>query len=100
MKKNTRAAFIRHMLENEHTIEPTPEFSYKALIRSRQDYDEMYRRSIEDPEAFWAQMAAEHLDWFKHWDTSLRRGSGGAAHLGGCGGQQPPCPNATTPFMP
>ena len=69
MKKNTRAAFIRHMLENEHTIEPTPEFSYKALIRSRQDYDEMYRRSIEDPEAFWAQMAAEHLDWFKLWDA-------------------------------
>ena len=69
MKKNTRAAFIRHMLENERAIEPTPEFSYKALIRSRQDYDEMYRRSIEDPEAFWAQMAAEHLDWFKLWDA-------------------------------
>ena len=30
---------------------------------------EMYRRSIEDPEAFWAQMAAEHLDWFKLWDA-------------------------------
>ena len=65
MKKNTRAAFIRHMLENERAIEPTPEFSYKALIRSRQDYDEMYRRSIEDPEAFWAQMAAAQHVWLQ-----------------------------------
>lgn len=35
MKKNTRTAFIRHMLENERSIEPSPEFSYKALIKSR-----------------------------------------------------------------
>ena len=41
MKKNTRTAFIRHMLENERSIEPSPEFSYTALIKSRQDYDEM-----------------------------------------------------------
>lgn len=69
MKKNTRTAFIRHMLENEHSIEPSPEFSYKALIKSRQDYDEMYQRSIEEPEEFWAEMADEHIDWFKPWDA-------------------------------
>lgn len=69
MKKNTRTAFIRHMLENERSIEPSPEFSYKALIKSRQDYDGMYQRSIDDPETFWAQMAEEHIDWFKPWDA-------------------------------
>ena len=69
MKKNTRTAFIRHMLENERSIEPSPEFSYKALIKSRQDYDEMYQRSIEEPEEFWAEMADEHIDWFKPWDA-------------------------------
>ena len=100
MHQYTRSAFIRQMIENEDRISASSEFSYKAHIRRRQDYDALYRRSIEDPEGFWGEAAAAHLDWFKHWDTSLRRGSGGAAHLGGCGGQQPPCPNATTPFMP
>ena len=100
MHQYTRSAFIRQMIENEDRISASSEFSYKAHIRSRQDYDALYRRSIEDPDGFWGEAADEHLDWFKHWDTSLRRGSGGTAHLGGCGGQQPPCPNATTPFMP
>ena len=57
MNRNTRNAFIRQMLQNETSIEPSPEFSYNALIKSRQDYDAMYSRSIADPEAFWADMA-------------------------------------------
>lgn len=69
MNRNTRNAFIRQMLQNETSIEPSPEFSYNALIKSRQDYDAMYSRSIADPEAFWADMATEHLDWFKPWDA-------------------------------
>ncbi len=69
MKKNTRTAFIRQLLENERSIEPSPEFSYNALVKSRQDYDDLYRRSMEDPESFWAQMAGEHVDWFKPWDA-------------------------------
>lgn len=69
MNRNTRNAFIRQMLQNETSIEPSHEFSYNALIKSRQDYDAMYSRSIADPEAFWADMATEHLDWFKPWDA-------------------------------
>ena len=30
-------------------------------------YDETYARSLEDPEAFWAE-AAEGIDWVKRWD--------------------------------
>ncbi len=33
-------------------------------------YLEMYRRSIDDPEHFWAEEARK-LDWFKTWDTVL-----------------------------
>ena len=33
-------------------------------------YDEMYRRSIEDPEGFWGE-AAESLVWEKKWDKVL-----------------------------
>lgn len=69
MRKNTRNAFIRQLLENERSIEPSDEFSYNALVKSRQDYDELYQRSIEDPEGFWAEMAGEHIDWFRQWDA-------------------------------
>lgn len=31
-----------------------------------------YRRSIEDPDAFWAQQAQETLDWFEPWDRVSR----------------------------
>ncbi len=33
-------------------------------------YLEMYKRSIDDPEHFWAEEARK-LDWFKTWDTVL-----------------------------
>ena len=32
-----------------------------------QDYEEEYRRSVEDPEGFWADVAAE-FQWFRPWD--------------------------------
>ncbi len=33
-------------------------------------YDEAYRRSLDDPEAFWAE-AAQGIDWHKSWDRVL-----------------------------
>ncbi len=33
-------------------------------------YDEVYRKSVEDPEAFWGA-EAEKLHWFKRWDRVL-----------------------------
>ena len=33
-------------------------------------YTEMYRRSLDEPEAFWAEQARK-LDWFKTWDRVL-----------------------------
>jgi propionyl-CoA synthetase len=33
-------------------------------------YDEIYRRSLEEPEAFWAE-AAQALDWFEPWERVL-----------------------------
>ncbi len=31
-------------------------------------YNEMYQRSISDPEGFWAEQAEEFIDWFKPWN--------------------------------
>ncbi len=69
MNKSTRAAFIRQMLENEPVVEPSSEFSFKARLRSRHDYDKLYRESVEDPEGFWGRMAKESLSWFSPWDA-------------------------------
>ncbi len=35
-------------------------------------FEEAYRRSLEDPEGFWAE-AAEAIDWYKRWDVVLDR---------------------------
>ncbi len=34
-------------------------------------YNEMYQRSVDDPEGFWAEQAEAELDWFKPWDSVL-----------------------------
>ena len=33
-------------------------------------YDEIFQKSIQDPEGFWAE-AAESIDWYKKWDRVL-----------------------------
>ncbi len=48
---------------------PPEEFVKKANI-TREKYEEMYKRSVEDPEGFWAEQA-ERLTWFKKWDKVL-----------------------------
>ena len=35
-------------------------------------YDEVYARSLQDPEGFWAE-AAENVHWYKRWDRVLDR---------------------------
>ncbi len=40
----------------------------KSYIKSRAEYDKLYKESITDPNAFWAKMANERLTWFKPFD--------------------------------
>jgi len=47
---------------------PVPDsFRANAYISSMEQYDEMYRKSLDDPDAFWSEQA-ETLDWFRKWD--------------------------------
>ncbi len=61
---------ITSVLGENRKFQPPPDFSAKARIKSMAEYEEMYRRSVEDPEGFWAEMAGE-LNWFKQWDRVL-----------------------------
>ncbi len=40
------------------------------IIQSEQAYSSIYKRSIEDPEAFWADIASD-FQWKKKWDNVL-----------------------------
>jgi acetyl-CoA synthetase len=47
---------------------PVPDsFRAKAFISSIEQYEKMYRRSLDDPNGFWGEYA-ETLTWFKKWD--------------------------------
>lgn len=53
-------------------IFPPPEhFSKYAHIKNLSEYEELYRRSIDDPEGFWAEMAEKNLSWYKKWDKVM-----------------------------
>src|SRR5690606_1925338 len=44
--------------------------SYPYQINSIEEYQEAYRKSAEDPEGFWGNIA-EHFQWKKKWDKVL-----------------------------
>lgn len=47
---------------------PTTEFTKQAWLKSMEQYREMYERSINQPESFWAEQA-ESFEWFSKWDN-------------------------------
>jgi acetyl-CoA synthetase len=61
---------IDSTLRENRLFPPPPEFSAKAHISSLEQYESLYRESIEDPEKFWATVAGD-LHWFKKWDKVL-----------------------------
>jgi acetyl-CoA synthetase len=61
---------IDSTLRENRLFPPPEEFAAKAHIKSLEEYEALYKRSIADPEAFWAE-AAENLHWFKKWDKVL-----------------------------
>lgn len=62
---------IESLLHEERVFYPSKEISDKAYIRSLEEYKEIYKRSIEDPEGFWSEKAEELVTWYKKWDKVL-----------------------------
>ena len=48
------------------------EYQKIAHIRGREEYERLYRKSIEDPEGFWAEQAEKYLSWDRKWDFVLK----------------------------
>ena len=41
-------------------------------IKHLEEYFQVYRKSVRNPEAFWEEIAEEHFVWRKKWDNVLR----------------------------
>ena len=61
---------ITSMMTENRIFYPSEEATQNAYIKDMDEYREIYRKSIEDPEAFWGELA-EQLDWYKKWDKVL-----------------------------
>ncbi len=57
---------IESILQEHRIFTPPEEFSRSAHIKSIDQYREMYRQSLDNPEKFWGDVANE-LHWFKKW---------------------------------
>ncbi len=79
MADDKNKSAIQSLMTETRTI-PTPkELAAKAHIKSLQQYQEMYDRSVNDSDAFWLE-EAKIVDWFKKptkgreylWNTATR----------------------------
>ncbi len=53
-------------------VYPVPEKVKKmAYISGREAYDKLWKRSIEDPNGFWSEIAKEYVEWFKPFDKVM-----------------------------
>jgi acetyl-CoA synthetase len=79
MAEQERKAIDSLMIE-KRTFPPPPEMADRAHVKSVEQYQEMYDRSVNDPEGFWLEQA-ELVHWFKKptkarqyaWDTGTRK---------------------------
>ncbi len=53
-------------------VYPVPEKIKKmAYISGREAYDKLWKRSIDDPDGFWSEVAKEYVEWFKPFDKVM-----------------------------
>ncbi len=58
------------IMSDDQVYPVSAEFAAQANITQDQ-YTQMYRQSVDDPAAFWAEQADQYLSFFKKWDKVL-----------------------------
>ncbi|MBD3320107.1 MAG: acetate--CoA ligase [Chitinivibrionales bacterium] len=79
MSEQPKQGSMTSLMSEKRKFPPPEAVQKKAYISSMEQYQEMYDRSINDPDGFWMEQA-ETLDWFKKptkvreftWDTKGR----------------------------
>ncbi len=62
---------IESVLHEERVFHPPDDFRAQARINSLAELERLREEARAEPEAFWARMAEDELQWFKKWDTVL-----------------------------
>ena len=79
MTEQNKTVSTNSSMQENRTFPPPPEAVQRAYINAEQ-YQAMYERSIQEPDAFWLEQART-LEWFKKptmarkfvWDTATRK---------------------------
>jgi acetyl-CoA synthetase len=61
---------IDSVLREDRVFRPPAGFSADAHLNSLEEYERLYKRSVEQPEEFWSERA-EELHWFERWSRVL-----------------------------
>jgi acetyl-CoA synthetase len=61
---------IQSALSETRVFPPPEQIVREAYINSREQYEALWRRSLDDPEGFWGEVGRE-FHWFKPWDRVL-----------------------------
>ncbi len=60
------------VMQESRLFPPTAEFSAKARIKSRDEYQRLWDEAAADPPAFWAKLAKSELHWFEPFTKALQ----------------------------
>ena len=68
------------LMQETRTFPPPAELQAEAHVKSMEEYQELYDRSVNDPDGFWLEQAEAMVSWFKMptvardytWDTAAR----------------------------
>ncbi|MBA3071817.1 MAG: acetate--CoA ligase [Nitrospirae bacterium] len=61
---------IEILMAEKRTFPPPKEFQERAYVKSAEEYEKLYKESINDPEGFWAR-TAEEIYWYKKLDRVM-----------------------------
>ncbi len=62
---------IESLSTEKRVFNPPTEGRDTACIKSMEEYEAQYKRSMDDPEGYWGERTTELLTWDKKWDTVL-----------------------------
>lgn len=62
---------MESMMDEQRKFSPSKAFVEQAHVKSREEYEEMWKQSVEDPETFWGDMA-KNFHWFEPWQKVNR----------------------------
>lgn len=61
---------ITSVLKESRVFPPPPAFAAAAHVKNQAEYERLWQRAKDDPNAFWAEQA-ESLAWMRRWDKVL-----------------------------